>query len=155
MGVEPHDLETDSSLHSPRHPLSTSCRPSPRLPRERFSPDVDSSRQLRANTGRSPMTRGTPGVDLELPFEIAQVNGREARESGLRLKASVAPGIVLLLSTESRTLPLQGRSDRGSAPRRTPAKERSGRGQGTSRLSHLTRILCLAKARYGGCRIFV
>jgi hypothetical protein len=35
-GVEPHDLETSSSLRSRRQPFRTSCRPSPRLPRERF-----------------------------------------------------------------------------------------------------------------------
>src|ERR1700733_9561099 len=43
-GVEPHDLETGSSLRSRRHPFRTSCRPSPRLPRERFSPYVDTGR---------------------------------------------------------------------------------------------------------------
>jgi hypothetical protein len=52
-GVEPHDLETGSSLRSRRHPFRTSCRPSPRLPRERFSPYVNSSHPVSANSGHS------------------------------------------------------------------------------------------------------
>ena len=35
-GVEPHDLETGSRLHSRRQPFRTSRRPLPRLPRERL-----------------------------------------------------------------------------------------------------------------------
>ena len=35
---------------------------------------------------------GGAGVDPFLPFRIVPMNGCEARESGLRLKASVAPG---------------------------------------------------------------
>jgi hypothetical protein len=34
---------------------------------------------------------GAVQIDPLLPFKIGLVNGREARESGLRLKASVAP----------------------------------------------------------------
>jgi len=31
-------------------------------------------------------------IDPELPFKIGPMDGREARESGLRLKAWIAPG---------------------------------------------------------------
>jgi hypothetical protein len=55
---------------------------------------VDCSRPVSANSGRSQTVRRTGQVDPELPYEIGPVNGREARESGLRLKASVAPVIV-------------------------------------------------------------
>src|SRR5271166_2608730 len=41
-GVEPHDLETGSSLRSRRQSFGTSRRPSPRLPRERFRSRGDS-----------------------------------------------------------------------------------------------------------------
>src|SRR5580700_9370291 len=65
-GVEPHDLETGSSLRSRRHPFRTSPRPSPRLPRERFSPYVDTRRRLKrlkcARSGHSP----TPGKQTKL-----------------------------------------------------------------------------------------
>ena len=38
------------------------------------------------------------GLDPLLPFEVGPVNGRKARESGLRLKASVAPKAVFKLA---------------------------------------------------------
>src|ERR1700745_3208075 len=53
-GVEPHDLETGSSLRSRRHPLRTSCRPSPRLPRARFSPYVDMRRRSNVSNAQTP-----------------------------------------------------------------------------------------------------
>jgi hypothetical protein len=37
-----------------------------------------------ASTGRSPMARGTRHIDPLLPFKIGPMDGREARESGLR-----------------------------------------------------------------------
>jgi hypothetical protein len=56
-GVEPQDLETGSSLRSHRHPFRASCRPSLRLPRERFSPHVDSGRPERAISEHSGSVR--------------------------------------------------------------------------------------------------
>jgi hypothetical protein len=44
-----------------------------------------------ANSGHSLTVRRTGEVDPELPFKAGLINGRKARESGLRLKASVAP----------------------------------------------------------------
>ena len=39
------------------------------------------------NSGRSPAAWPTGHIDPLLPFKIGPMNGREARESGLRLKA--------------------------------------------------------------------
>jgi hypothetical protein len=36
----------------------------------------------------------TTGIDPELPFGIRPMNGRELRESGLRLKVGVAPSDI-------------------------------------------------------------
>jgi hypothetical protein len=44
------------------------------------------------------------GVDPLLPFKIGPMNGREARESGLRLKAWVAPSAFLLALVSEREL---------------------------------------------------
>ena len=52
---------------------------------------VDSGRRLRAITGHPPTAWRTSEFDPLLPFKIGPANGREAPESGLRLKASVAP----------------------------------------------------------------
>ena len=45
-------------------------------------------------------------IDPLLPFEIDPVNGREAPESGLRLKAPAAPGAADWRRAE-RHIPLQ------------------------------------------------
>ena len=52
------------------------------------SPARRSGRLQRANTGRSPMARGTRRIDPLLPSSVAPANGREARESSPRLKAN-------------------------------------------------------------------
>ena len=38
-------------------------------------------------------------IDRELPFEIGPVNGRKVRESGLWLKASIAPELDITCAT--------------------------------------------------------
>jgi hypothetical protein len=50
--------------------------------------NVDSSRQLRANSGHSPWAWRTGQIDPLLPFKIGPMNGREAPKSGHRLNAS-------------------------------------------------------------------
>ena len=52
-----------------------------------FPVNVDSSRPVSANSSHSPRARRTHQIDPFLPFEIGRMNGRKARESGLRLKA--------------------------------------------------------------------
>jgi hypothetical protein len=58
---------------------------------------VDSRQSLKrlkcANSGHTPAACRTGQIDPLLPFEIDPVNGREAPESGLRLKA--APGAAV------------------------------------------------------------
>jgi hypothetical protein len=47
------------------------------------------SRPVSANSGHSQTVRRTGQVDPEPTFEVGLMNGRDARESGLRLKTSV------------------------------------------------------------------
>ena len=54
---------------------------------EIHKPPVDSSRPVSANTGHSPTARRTCQIDPLLSFKLGLMNWREARESGLRLKA--------------------------------------------------------------------
>jgi hypothetical protein len=53
---------------------------------------------------------GTAQIDPKLPFKISPVNGREARKSGLRLKASVANRCHLIELVMRRGSDLLGQS---------------------------------------------
>jgi hypothetical protein len=56
---------------------------------------------LSALLRRSLFARQWSALDPLLPFKVGPMNGREARQSGLRLKAYIAPrGVVLATSRE-------------------------------------------------------
>src|SRR5260370_27214420 len=63
-GVEPHDFETGPGLRVPLSAHRPPAAHSPLLPRERFSPNVDTSRPECANTGHSGTAwrQARPGV---------------------------------------------------------------------------------------------
>ena len=62
---------------------------------DRERPVYVDGRPVSANTGRSPTAQRTHQSDPLLSFEIGPMNGRKARESGLRPKASVARGATV------------------------------------------------------------
>ena len=75
-----------------RRPLPTPCRPARRVfsrngdrRRRRFRPGSSGANRT---LGTRASARQTAGIDPKLPFKLGPTNGRNARESGLRLKAS-------------------------------------------------------------------
>ena len=83
-------------LSRPDVALHRACR-TVASPKDRFVrlPARTYERQVCANTGRSPTAQRTHQSDPLLSFEIGPMNGRKARESGLRPKASVARGATV------------------------------------------------------------
>ena len=59
------------------------------------SADMHGWRWLRFIRPPGRIGRQTAGIDPLLLFKVDPMNGREARESGLRLNASIAPTAVL------------------------------------------------------------
>jgi hypothetical protein len=92
-GYEEKAVDGGPSLAG-RHPKASTTKSLPPLtPLENNIRRFETSlKRLKcANSGHSPTARRTAQFDPELPFKAGLINGQKARESGLRLKASVAP----------------------------------------------------------------
>ena len=89
-------------LNAGSHPVATSTAAI------RVCPvNVDSGRPVSANSGHSCARWRMAQVDPELPFKAGLINGRKARESGLRLKASVAPRTDIRSTSRVSSEPLR------------------------------------------------
>src|SRR5208282_2732258 len=75
--------------------------------RPKFAFSIGKARSFARASGRSVAAWRTGIIYPEVPFEICPMNGRKARESGLRLKATVAPTAVAHETSRARVSPSQ------------------------------------------------